>query len=449
MYAIANSILQVDGRSLIARLFDYRVNSLFWHVLKIENMITAPYLSIVAAARNDNHGGNMLRRMQIFINGVITQSRRYQLPIELIIVEWNPPADQPQLSEALTWNVKDSPCVVRVIEVPNHLHQQLRHSASLPLFQMIAKNVGIRRATGEFVLATNIDLLFSDALFEFLALRPLHPGKSYRVDRYDVTSDVPPETSIEEQLAYCDRSIIRINHKDGIEELIETKRTEQTIRDSISPPPTQKWYEKIPQSTLPKLANLRQIYKRLLPTLVKDTILSFLPKDLQIWLIERGLLTTQPIPISLESIEVDRLSQQSWQYPQLHTIASGDFTLFSKADWFKIRGYTEWEMYSLHLDSVLLYTSHYAGIEEEILSNDMRVYHIEHSSGWTPEVERSQVIDKRLSSLGVPKLSLEQLDAIVRLMHQLGKPILFNDENWGLSQHALPETVIDPVNLQH
>jgi len=34
---------------------------------------------------------------------------------------------------------------------------------------MIAKNVGIRRARGRFVLCTNVDLLFSDKMVRFLA----------------------------------------------------------------------------------------------------------------------------------------------------------------------------------------------------------------------------------------------------------------------------------------
>ncbi len=53
-------------------------------------MINNPYLSVVATARNDNHGGNMLRRMQIFVNGFLEQCRRHQLDAELILVEWNP-----------------------------------------------------------------------------------------------------------------------------------------------------------------------------------------------------------------------------------------------------------------------------------------------------------------------------------------------------------------------
>ena len=68
----------------------------------------------------------------------------------------NPPADKPPLVEALQWPADLGPCVVRVITVPHEIHARMAHSDALPLFQMIAKNVGIRRARGKFVLATNI-----------------------------------------------------------------------------------------------------------------------------------------------------------------------------------------------------------------------------------------------------------------------------------------------------
>ena len=39
-----------------------------------------PYVSVVATSRNDDHGGGMLRRMQIFVNAWIEQCRRHDLP---------------------------------------------------------------------------------------------------------------------------------------------------------------------------------------------------------------------------------------------------------------------------------------------------------------------------------------------------------------------------------
>ena len=413
-------------------------------------MTTRPYLSVVATARNDNHGGNMLRRMQIFVNGLIEQARRYQLPTELIIVEWNPVSDRPRLTEALTWDVQDSPCTVRVIEVPPEQHQTLRYAEALPLFQMIAKNVGIRRAQGEFVLATNIDLLFSDGLFEFLASRQMRPGVSYRMDRYDVRADVPLEAPLSDQLEFCDRNILRINHKTGIEELdlppVALPEPEPVAIEP-EPPATPKLYERIPESSLPLLSRVRRLYKQLLPTPVRDGILRLMPKDATEWLIEKGLLTKQdppPPPPAPEPIAIEPPPPPPWQYPQLHTNACGDFTLMSKHDWDRIRGYPEWEIFSFHLDSVLLYVAHYAGIQEEILTDPMRVYHVEHASGWSPQVERDQSLNKRLAKLKIPQLSFEQFDAIARLMEQTGQPLIVNHADWGMVAVDLPETTIQP-----
>ena len=58
-----------------------------------------PYLSIVICSRNDNHGGNMLRRMQVSISGLLEQLEKHRIESELILVDWNPPADKPLLKE--------------------------------------------------------------------------------------------------------------------------------------------------------------------------------------------------------------------------------------------------------------------------------------------------------------------------------------------------------------
>ena len=109
-----------------------------------------PYLSLVVTARNDDHGGNLLGRMQAFVSGWIEQARRYNIPSELIIVEWNPPAGRPGLIDALQWPDDLGPTVVRFVEVPPEVHGVYDHAKALPLYQMIAKNVGIRRARGRF-----------------------------------------------------------------------------------------------------------------------------------------------------------------------------------------------------------------------------------------------------------------------------------------------------------
>ncbi|TMF73228.1 MAG: hypothetical protein E6I12_16155 [Chloroflexi bacterium] len=43
-------------------------------------MTAAPKLSVVAATRNDEHGGNQMARTQLFINGLAEQALRFKLP---------------------------------------------------------------------------------------------------------------------------------------------------------------------------------------------------------------------------------------------------------------------------------------------------------------------------------------------------------------------------------
>jgi len=191
-----------------------------------------PYLSVVVAARNDDHGGNLLGRMQVFVDAWINQAKRHNLSSELIIVEWNPPAGRERLAKALRWPIDTGPCQVRIIEVPPEVHARYQQAAALPLYQMIAKNVGIRRARGEFILSTNIDIVFSGELFEFLASRRLERGRMYRIDRHDVMSGVPVDGTLDEQLAYCGSHLIRVCAREGIYRLTKDglrRKEEQDI----------------------------------------------------------------------------------------------------------------------------------------------------------------------------------------------------------------------------
>lgn len=172
------------------------------------------YLSVVVTTRNDDHGGRPLQRLQAFVNAMDAQCRRTGLSAEVIVVEWNPPSDRPRLSAALKWPAARS-CSFRFIEVPSAVHRALAHADALPLFQMIGKNVGIRRARGRFVLATNMDILLSTELMDFIAARRLEPRRLYRVDRRDVEADVPVDGSVEEQMAYCRSHQLRVNRRDG------------------------------------------------------------------------------------------------------------------------------------------------------------------------------------------------------------------------------------------
>jgi hypothetical protein len=155
-----------------------------------------------------------LKRLQAFVNCFDEQCRRTGLDAEVIVVEWNPPPDKPRVSTLLRLPAAPA-CAYRFVDVPPELHQRLEFADVLPLFQMIAKNVGIRRARGRFVLATNIDIIFSYELVKFLALRQLKTGHLYRVDRHDVQPNVPIDGALEEQMAYCASHHLRVHTRWG------------------------------------------------------------------------------------------------------------------------------------------------------------------------------------------------------------------------------------------
>jgi hypothetical protein len=192
----------------------------------------APYLSVVVTTRNDDHGGDPLRRLHAFLNTFAAQCRRTGLDAEVIVVEWNPPDDKPRLSQVLQVPA-GAPFPVRVIEVPAAIHGTFRHAEVLPLFQMIAKNAGIRRARGRFVLATNIDIIFSTELVEQLASRQLETGHLYRVDRRDIEAAYPVDAPLEEQMAYCRTHQLRLHDPSGSHRLDPEGRVAQLDPDIV------------------------------------------------------------------------------------------------------------------------------------------------------------------------------------------------------------------------
>lgn len=366
----------------------------------------SPYLSVVATSRNDDHGGNLLGRMQLFVDGLAAQCRRHGLEAELVLVEWNPPANRPRLAKALRWPADPGPCQLRIIEVPPSLHTRYRHSEALPLFQMIAKNVGIRRARGRFVLATNIDILFSEPLMAWLARRPLASGRFYRVDRYDVPSPPPAEATPQDRLAWCARHTFRVARRDGI-----------YIRTKLDPDaPFKRTAPIMPALALAKLREAAAAGSG--------------PAG---WRHARAVLVA--------GAKALRALTRSRAIPRLHTFACGDFTLMAREDWLSLRAYPEFEMYSLHIDSALLHQAHRHGLAEHVLQPPMCIYHIEHESGsgWTLEGEAA--LFDRLRRNGIPWLSDSDFQAIVGRLWASPPDFAFNGSNWGLADETLEEIV--------
>jgi hypothetical protein len=124
----------------------------------------------------------------------------------------------------------------------------------------------------------------------------------------------------------------------------------------------------------------------------------------------------------------------------LHTNACGDFTLLARDDWFDLRGYPEFDLFSMNIDSVFCYSAHYGGVLEEVLKDPVRIYHIEHAagSGWTPEGQAA--LFERIAQKGLAWIDYRELLDWARQMHRLQLPMIFNHANWGLADLEFQET---------
>ena len=337
-----------------------------------------PLLSIVATSRNDEHGGHLLARMQLFVDGLAEQAGRFRLPVELVLVEWNPPTDRPPLAEALRWAPNEY-FLPRVITVPPDVHRTFPHADGLPLFQMIGKNVGIRRSSAPFVLATNIDILFSDELFAFFGTG-LRPNAMYRVDRYDVLAELGGARL--PSPAECRAlPVIREHRIDGLR------------------------------------------YPNGRPAVVHA---------------QKGRVGVKPAVAELTRVAA--AARDRIVLPRLHTSGCGDFTLTSREIWFAMHGYPEWPAYSWHMDGVALFQAYAGGDEMVNLQSPMAAYHLEHGegSGWTPE---SSKLFERLDAAGVPYLSTRAYRSLARRMVHGGRgfhPI--NGDDWGLAALQLADS---------
>ena len=117
----------------------------------------------------------------------------------------------------------------------------------------------------------------------------------------------------------------------------------------------------------------------------------------------------------------------------------------AREHWFELRGYPEFDLYSFNIDSVLCYSAHHAGFREELLRDPMRCYHIEHGlgSGWTPEGQAK--LFERLRAKGVSWVDYPEVVQWIVQMRRLNSSMIFNLENWGLSDFELPEKVVGRV----
>ena len=126
-------------------------NAANFRALRAEQNGQRPAITAVVVGRNDDYMSDFANRLR----ATIAWNIKY-LVSEVIFVEWNPPADRELLSIDLT---KRFNCL-RAYVVSREIHERVSENSRVPLLEFHAKNVGIRRANSEWVVATNADAAF-------------------------------------------------------------------------------------------------------------------------------------------------------------------------------------------------------------------------------------------------------------------------------------------------
>jgi hypothetical protein len=307
-------------------------------------MKKSPYLSIVIAARNDNYGGDFNQRIQNFISWNTDLLEKNKIETEIIIVNWNPIEENPSLQETLIWPDNRNFVSYRIVTVPNEIHQQYVNTKirkTVPLFEFIAKNAGIKRAEGLFVLGTNADILFSEELIKEMSLRNLKENTIYRSSRVDF--------------------VLEKNEKIIDENQIKSKATNFFLKGGTLKLKLVKSF-KVKMQLLTFYNKLRLLYYNI------GYFIPFIPN----------------------------IMEEELTIINNHFNASGDFSLMHKNDWNKIAGHLEECWISTHVDSCLVLDAINKGLEIE--EYDSVLYHQEHQRRFNFQ-EQNNDMDKMYSFL--------------------------------------------------
>ena len=150
----------------------------------------APFLSIVLTGRNDGHGGNFLTRFLRTLRFNHRELVSRMMAYEIVFVEWAPPSDARRLFDVVFEAIPElDRRTCAWYEVDPQYQDALSLNPRLAFLEFVAKNVGIRRARGRFILVTNCDVFLGRTVLDVLERQALEPGIVYRAARHDIDMD--------------------------------------------------------------------------------------------------------------------------------------------------------------------------------------------------------------------------------------------------------------------
>jgi hypothetical protein len=364
--------------------------------MKKYNNTTSYDFSFIVATRNDNHGGNMKEKNQFFINRWALSVKKLDINCELIIVDWNSPK---KLRNTLIIPKLNKNQNIKIIEVPNKIHKKFKNSKKLNMFQMIAKNVGAQRALGEYLILTNVDIIFSENLLKFLKNKKLDENCIYRTDRYDINFNKFSNYKINEKV--LETSITHINKKYYTHDLVKNLKywTYNSISGAIIN--LVKFLFKIIHNSIKLIYNIAIIPIELFFFIVINSFNKSSHKTykkakfINKFSFNLFKKINKIIEINYSKMIINRLKliMTIIISPKLHTNACGDFQLISKKTFFNLFGYYEYEGYSFHIDSILMWKAYFLDYKFKELR--YKIFHINHTEGYQNSKELFESLKKK------------------------------------------------------
>jgi len=150
-----------------------------------------PYVSIVLTGRNDDHGADFRTRFFRTLEFNHRELTARGVDHEVVLVEWAPQAGRPLLVDLVAEAVPAlDPRCFRGLVVDPRYQDAFSLNRRMSYLEYIAKNVGIRRAAGQFVLSTNCDVVLGRHVLDALERRTFEPRVVYRASRHDLKMEL-------------------------------------------------------------------------------------------------------------------------------------------------------------------------------------------------------------------------------------------------------------------
>ena len=135
-------------------------------------------ISAIICGRNDNYGGHLIERANYSINSLLETFD------EVVYVDWNTEHGKNILTDDL--DIKDRSKLKVITIKPDKVKELTNGVKCQPMCEVLSRNIGIRRAKGDIIVSTNIDIIAPTRDELNIAVSNLKPMEMLTVTRKDI-----------------------------------------------------------------------------------------------------------------------------------------------------------------------------------------------------------------------------------------------------------------------